>query len=309
MKNLYRRFGIDPAASIESITEILRNSPISEDRRDASAVLLNENRRRIYDQRLRVLKTIGMIRRLNHLDRTVFWNTSTYTDFASRSEARGRAMDDAAASASGRRSSPAAWKVWSGLLLLVVLTIWAVSEWNDSHAPPPERGDVTTETSDYYQEIPDGRYGDGYSAYDEKQYASVPVEAEFNEPELPLPRTGKIWTTARNRIAPLRVSVPSYGNHYYVKMVKDGMEVLSVFIRSGATVEVEMPLGSYQMRYAFGETWYGTAHLFGPDTRYFIAEDVFRFYEDGNYVQGARVELILQQNGNLETKEISGAYF
>ena len=59
-------------------------------------------------------------------------------------------------------------------------------------------------------------------------------------------------------------------NHYYVKIVDwdTKKKICTVFIRAGQSVNLDLPLGIYRLRYATGERWYGTKFLFGPETTY-----------------------------------------
>ncbi|MEN6388971.1 MAG: copper amine oxidase N-terminal domain-containing protein [Syntrophomonas sp.] len=56
--------------------------------------------------------------------------------------------------------------------------------------------------------------------------------------------------------------------HYYVKLARwDTKEpVLTLFVRSGQNVLLQVPSGTYEIKYAAGEKWYGEKDLFGPDT-------------------------------------------
>ena len=77
-----------------------------------------------------------------------------------------------------------------------------------------------------------------------------------------------------------------------------------MFIRGGERLETLLPLGSYELRYAAGKTWYGTEHLFGPDTAYSRADERLDFRESPTGYSGYTIELFLQIDGNLETKSI-----
>ena len=57
-------------------------------------------------------------------------------------------------------------------------------------------------------------------------------------------------------------------------------------------------------KYATGKTWYGTEHLFGPETIYSEADKTFIFARKENGYSGYTIELILQQFGNLRTQKI-----
>lgn len=117
-----------------------------------------------------------------------------------------------------------------------------------------------------------------------------------------------MWNrTNRLPRAPLKIRTPSRAN-YYVKLVdaNTGADAVGIFVRGGQTVEAIVPLGSYRLRYATGQTWRGEAALFGPDTIYNEALSRLDFADQGS---GYIVELIRQEGGNLETHRISPSQF
>jgi molecular chaperone DnaJ len=60
------------------------------------------------------------------------------------------------------------------------------------------------------------------------------------------------------------------GSHKWFKLLRasDESEILSLFIRSGDTVEVAVPPGAYRAKVASGQTWQGEEARFGPKTQY-----------------------------------------
>jgi len=128
----------------------------------------------------------------------------------------------------------------------------------------------------------------------------------FSQPALPLPQTGDNTAPFFNGVAPLTIKTSSAGGHYFVKVVSAGsnLELGSYFIRSGQTLTIQVPLGTYELRYASGRQWYGTNYLFGPDTSYNKADSLFEFTFDGYQYSGYTVELITQRNGNLRTSKL-----
>jgi len=133
-----------------------------------------------------------------------------------------------------------------------------------------------------------------------------PIEPVFTEPELPLPEQGvtssNVFYFLDETKAPFKITTPSDGN--YVMKIEDWNTkgvVATYFIRRSSTLSIELPLGSYKLKFAQGEKWYGEKHLFGPRTAYSYVPDKMIFYIDGDYVRGHRIELIPQVNGNLET--------
>lgn len=132
----------------------------------------------------------------------------------------------------------------------------------------------------------------------------------FSEPAQPLPSTG-LMDFHSGGIAPLQIKTRDDGYHYLVKVVYPGTteSVGQMFIRSGESVEIQLPLGTYELRYASGKTWYGLDHRFGPETRYSKADKQFDFVDNGYQVSGYTVELYTQVNGNLHTSGIPANQF
>lgn len=138
------------------------------------------------------------------------------------------------------------------------------------------------------------------------------VAPSFSQPLQPLPINGAIKRYVNDEaIAPLKIITRDSGNHYFVKIVDWYIkkEVCTVFIRSGQTVSLDVPLGTYKLKYATGEKWYGTKFLFGPETTYSVADKQFDFEMRRDHVSGYTVELILQPNGNLKTNNITAEEF
>jgi peptidoglycan hydrolase-like protein with peptidoglycan-binding domain len=143
------------------------------------------------------------------------------------------------------------------------------------------------------------------------EYTSSPTpqgvwEWEPTYPEQPLPHTGSVRTfTAEERIAPFEIKA-AQGSHYLLKLVDayTHASILTVFVRSGTTVNVDVPLGTYEVRYASGTSWYGYKHFFGPDTAYNKADTRFTFKMLGNQVRGFTITLYQVAHGNLHTSAI-----
>ncbi len=147
-----------------------------------------------------------------------------------------------------------------------------------------------------------------------KQFGTMGSIATPSSPALtPVnrPANGTIITGAGlNRVAPLEIKTLDK-NDYYVKLVSASTEktVMAFFVRGGFSTEVDVPLGTYILRYATGETWYGTQNLFGPDTIYYEADDLFTFEDTGTYYSGWTVQLYFTTNGNLDTDRINASEF
>lgn len=118
-------------------------------------------------------------------------------------------------------------------------------------------------------------------------------------------RTGVMTFAGGHAIAPLTIKT-ARGYDYFVRIVSatTGSRVMEVYIVGGDTFEGELPLGSYEIRYASGKTWYGPTLLFGPSTVYSKADRIFSFIQTTDSVNGYTIELIRQAGGNLRTSSI-----
>ncbi len=116
--------------------------------------------------------------------------------------------------------------------------------------------------------------------------------------------------TSAQRVAPLEIVTRS-GSNYFAKLVdaKTNRPVMEFYITGGRRFETEVPIGTFRLKYAAGKTWFGPDARFGPDTRYSEADEDFRFTFDGYSYSGYTVTLIMQQNGNLDTRRIGAEQF
>ena len=139
------------------------------------------------------------------------------------------------------------------------------------------------------------------------------VKPPFNEPVQEKPANGysKNFTNLK-RQAPLTIKTPSEGDYCYYILLKSestNKSVISLFVYPGKTAEIKVPLGRYTLYYATGTEWYGTKHLFGPDTVYSKADEVLEFKVQGNKILGHTIELIKQVGGNLSTSKADQSQF
>lgn len=134
--------------------------------------------------------------------------------------------------------------------------------------------------------------------------------SKYNTPADPIPKS--LPTTGIFRgpsfratnTGPLTIRTRAGSGNFYVKLVERSnlTTPIVIFVQDGATAhDISVPAGSYEMRYASGETWYGEDSLFGPDTSYSKADDDFTFGNGDGYT----VELYKQANGNLPTSSIN----
>ena len=86
------------------------------------------------------------------------------------------------------------------------------------------------------------------------------------------------------RIAPLTVSVKGeYAYYVYLKSLSASKnDNMAFYVSPNSTVDVKVPIGTYQIYYCCGEKWYGLALKFGEQTQYYKVEEIFSFSKDTN---------------------------
>ena len=97
-----------------------------------------------------------------------------------------------------------------------------------------------------------------------------------------MPANGKVfYCSTTDRPSSFKVT-NSGSSNYYMKFVKAGTntKVITFFVRAYSTVEIDMPAGNFELRYAYGSSWYGESKLFGENTRYAKDEE---YYDFSNY--------------------------
>jgi hypothetical protein len=189
------------------------------------------------------------------------------------------------------------------------------------YTPEPSTHDYDYQTpeSDFYRPAPRDTPTYMPPLLDDYSFLSPAVEPAkpkrvvpaFTEPELPLPVNGEVRTFRdMKRIAPFQIQ-SSYDSHHLVKLsdAATGRSVLTIFVRGGTTVEAKVPLGTYTVKYASGDKWYGDLHLFGPETTYSKADDPFNFHRLGDEINGYTITLYKVADGNLLTEEIEPEEF
>lgn len=155
-------------------------------------------------------------------------------------------------------------------------------------------------------------YGSDYSENKTTEADNYNYDPDANLAAFEYPVSGKIlYESGESRICPLSIVTESTDiNAHYVKLIdSNGNTVLSTFIRPGEGIEIEAPVGTYRLRYASGETWYGEEYFFGANTRYAEADSPLYFYTDDSGAHGYTVELYNQINGNLGEEILNKSEF
>lgn len=153
-----------------------------------------------------------------------------------------------------------------------------------------------------------------------KEPASVSVPRKQVDPvsctALKRPRTGvyRNYDLSSDLVAPLEIHTAA-GANYFIKL-EDSVThepIQTFFVRGGQTIESNVPLGQFVLKYATGNLWCGENDLFGNETQFNKADAVLRFtrqdFDDGYTMIGHTIELILQTNGNLKTSRIDRETF
>jgi hypothetical protein len=129
---------------------------------------------------------------------------------------------------------------------------------------------------------------------------------------LPMPNNGEVFRYHQaEAIAPFEIKTRPGSGHYFIKLVNYGTNqtVLTAFVHDGQSATINVPLGSYELKYAVGKFWYGSERLFGPKTSCSKADEKFDFKRIGDQVTRYTVELYLQKDGNLQTELIPQSEF
>ena len=149
---------------------------------------------------------------------------------------------------------------------------------------------------------------------------SVPPLPAQLELKRVLINTGIIRKKKGPAIAPLKIEAGSLSN-YAIKLVnvQSGSEELFIYLSSGQTFETVVPIGTYRVKVATGDAWYGETLLFGPSTSYFQLRrkrpnsdeeiETLAFSRSGNRVLGHSIILRGVVDGNLEQQRITANDF
>ena len=292
MHNLYSRLGIDPSASAERIRQAISVCTNVSLREDAQEVLLIPDHRRTYDRIHSVLEDIGYLRArlgLNHADNWQGPEAINYTQDSIEPHSKYEGLLRKVKAVNRQIKVKNSIKGFFARLfwLVAVIAFFAGVIWVLDVSD-----DVSTSNA---MNIP----------------AVVPSQPTFNKPALPFPRNGAIRNhTSASRVAPLEIKT-SPGSNYLVKLedVSSKQNVIDVFVYGGKTLEIEVPLGSFLIKYASGEIWYGYQYNFGPKGSYNKADRIFHFRYEGQQISGYTISLYRVSDGNLSITQINPAEF
>lgn len=124
---------------------------------------------------------------------------------------------------------------------------------------------------------------------------------------VPLPATGELQRfhpyLPNTKYGPFRLTASTTSANYLVKLEdwQTGTPVMSIFVRRGEIANVNVPLGTYRCKYAYGTNWYGLNNLFGRETIVVQAVLPLAFTIDSTQIHGKFIDLTPRVTGNLHT--------
>lgn len=91
----------------------------------------------------------------------------------------------------------------------------------------------------------------------------------------------------------------SHDANYVIKVVDpyNGEVILMYYLPAGVSQEIDVPSGTFEIRWTSGEKWYGDKELFGKNASYAKAQRTFQFNEGSGY----ELTLFRVPHGNLYT--------
>lgn len=130
---------------------------------------------------------------------------------------------------------------------------------------------------------------------------------------LPLPISGeyrRLGPPSHRNLPPLKVKASRGANFFiHVNDASSDRTVLWLFVRSGDEVAVRLVPGTYRIKFASGENWYGEKIRFGPSTAYSMIKEPMTFTVTGRQLLGHEIILDLVPHGNLRREPISATEF
>lgn len=117
-----------------------------------------------------------------------------------------------------------------------------------------------------------------------------------------MPQNGSILSGYDGGDSTIRVTAAN--TNAYVKIKQSGTTVVSFFVRSGSTAEVDVAPGTYSVQFAMGDTWYGESDRFGGDTAYGQDERA-----TVGYMEILSYDLKLSSSGNFSMNRLDPSDF
>ena len=86
--------------------------------------------------------------------------------------------------------------------------------------------------------------------------------------------------------------IQNQDNHRFIELVdlQSDEIITSAFVRDGEMIEMFIPLGTYKLRYAIGNEWYGEKDMFGSEYMYEMTEQFSS--------EAAKLEFTIENSGH-----------
>ena len=142
--------------------------------------------------------------------------------------------------------------------------------------------------------------------------ANEAMPAQLNgADQITRPKTSLSVPTGAIAKAPLRIHIAAGLDDYFIKLVPvdASQQVITGYIRAGETLDADVPLGDFHLKYAVDPTWLGPSDLFGPKTLYFLADSILSFKRTAAGYSGQEVTLVLLVAGNMQVDTVSAREF
>ena len=138
----------------------------------------------------------------------------------------------------------------------------------------------------------DSRYEEAYEllsgcrkTYAEADLSDVNKSWKSLEKAIAEPRNGQVFSSsARGGYSTLTVETSDSPAFIKVISTKDAGSLVSFYVRANSSVTINVKNGTYSIRFATGERWFGSDILFGSSTQYITLDNDYRFSvrkEDG----------------------------
>lgn len=291
MRNFYKRLNIKRGLTDGQALGAARKCSNRALRDDADFVFSSKSRKAAYDNLNDTLVTIGRLRPSLGLSHTDKWSGEIAAEYTDPSYQDKPLLPDLmnrldnASVRSVREKEQAKKRYWFGWVWKIALFLIVIVTYYENNDQPSTSGyESPSSTSSNYE-----------------------TDKTFSQqhPSLNFPQNGKVINlTQRDAVAPFQIKTQA-GQDYVIKLkTLSDRDAVVVYVRGGRTVNVDVPLGRYKLYYASGDIWYGSTHLFGPDTAYSKSDSQFNFRLQGNQYMGFTVSLYRVSNGNMNTRRI-----
>lgn len=82
--------------------------------------------------------------------------------------------------------------------------------------------------------------------------------------------------------------------------------MITFFVRAYSSVDISMPAGNLELKYAYGSSWYGESKLFGDSTRYAKDEE---YYDFSNYTWSISLYTTSNYGDTMDVEAIDASEF